>query len=130
MDDLSSPNKAVRRNGLKKILEEVKGENFVKDDHLLPFFSKLLYSDEYDTSRELSFQIAIQLFDYVKEQERDSISEFCFEVVKKNVLNQKSNETEAVRICISQLLALLLTQSSNAFLFRHIDVKCPNQDIA
>ena len=48
MDDLSSPNKAVRRNGLKKILEEVKGENFVKDDHLLPFFSKLLYSDEYD----------------------------------------------------------------------------------
>lgn len=54
---LSSPNKAVRRNGLKKILEEVKGENFVKDDHLLPFFSKLLYSDEYDTSRELSFQI-------------------------------------------------------------------------
>lgn len=57
MDDLSSPNKAVRRNGLKKILEEVKCENPVKDDHLLSFFSKLLYSDEYDTSRELSFQI-------------------------------------------------------------------------
>lgn len=59
MNDLSSPNKVVRRNGLKKILEEVNSNNPVKDDDLLPFFSKLLYSDGYDTSRELSFQIAI-----------------------------------------------------------------------
>ena len=42
---------------LQQILEEVKSENPVKDDNLLSFFSKLLYSDEYDTSRELSYQI-------------------------------------------------------------------------
>lgn len=120
MDDLSSPNKAVRRNGLKKILEEVKGENFVKDDHLLPFFSKLLYSDEYDTSRELSFQIVSSA--WIRSSCRQSSclimlknkNEIVFQnsalklwkskwwrsLTFRNVLNQKSNETEAVRICV------------------------------
>ena len=57
--DLNAENKIIRRNALKKILVWVEKESPLNDISPTLFYSQLLFEDEYDTSRELSYKIVL-----------------------------------------------------------------------
>lgn len=57
LGDTKAENKVVRRNALRKILAFVEKSNPMSEMESSLFYSHLLFEDEYDTSRELSYKI-------------------------------------------------------------------------
>lgn len=55
--DIKAENKIVRRNALRNILAWVEKANPLSDISPTLFYSQLLFEDEYDASRELSYKI-------------------------------------------------------------------------
>ena len=57
--DIKAENKIVRRNALRNILASVEKASPLNDLSPTLFYSQLLFEDEYDASRELSYKIVM-----------------------------------------------------------------------